>query len=153
MESNISTQKEKLEQKKARLQQQETLLKLRERKARVRHLIEVGGLAVKAEIDHLSTDVLFGAFLSLRQAFEKDDVHINEWRKIGEKAFKVEIQNKLGIILKLPEKPEQEIRNKLRGHNLRWNALRQEWYGLVLDLPQLKQDLVGLKFNIEVIDK
>ena len=63
---DISVQKEKLGQKKVRLQKQEAMLKLKERRARVRHLIEVGGLAVKAGIDTLPSDELLGAFLSIQ---------------------------------------------------------------------------------------
>lgn len=151
MDDIISTQKEKIEQKKARLQQQETLLKLKERKARVRHLIEVGGLVAKANLDHLPSDALLGALLSLRSALEKNDIIIEDWRKTGEKVFKEEVKNKTPIILKLATKPEQDIRNKIRDHSLKWNAIRQEWYGLVQDLPQLKQDLKGVKFDIEIL--
>jgi hypothetical protein len=148
----ISTQKDKIEQKKARLQQQETLLKLKERKARVRHLIEVGGLMAKAKMDHLPSDALLGALLSLRDTLEKDGAVVENWRKVGEKIFKEEVKHRSPIILKLATKPEQAIRNKIRSHNLKWNAIRQEWSGLVQDLPQLKQDLEGIKFDIEVLN-
>jgi len=50
---NVDEQKKKLEQKKSRLAIEETRLKLKERKMRTRHLIEVGGLVVKAKIDNL----------------------------------------------------------------------------------------------------
>ncbi len=147
----ISTQKEKIEQKKARLQQQETSLKLKERKARVRHLIEVGGLVAKANMDHLPSDALLGALLSLRGTLEKDGAIIEDWRKVGEKVFKEEVKSRTPIILKLAVKPEQDVRNKIRSHNLKWNVIRQEWYGLVQDLSQLKQELSGVKFDIEVL--
>ena len=47
----LETQKKKLAQKKNRIAVEETRLRLKERKARTRHLIELGGLVVKAELD------------------------------------------------------------------------------------------------------
>ena len=44
---NVVEQKVRLEQKKNRLLAEETRLKLKERKMRTRHLIEVGGLVTK----------------------------------------------------------------------------------------------------------
>ena len=149
----ISTQKEKLEQKKARLLQQEASIKIKERKNRTRHLIEVGGLAVKAEIEHLPTDALFGAFLSIKDSYTKDPAHIDAWKKIGARAFKLDIKNKIPIILKLAEKPEAEVRNKIRSHNLKWNAIRKEWSGLVENVQKLKEDLGKLKFELEVLER
>ena len=57
---NVDEQKKKLEQKKNRLAVEETRLKLKERKMRTRHLIEVGGLVVRAKIDNLPTNTLYG---------------------------------------------------------------------------------------------
>jgi hypothetical protein len=147
----VSTQKEKLEQKKVRLLQQEASLKIKERKNRTRHLIEVGGLAAKAEIDHLPTNVLYGAFLSLKETYTKDDAHIEVWKKVGDKAFKTELKTKTPIILKLAEKPEPEIRGKIREYNLKWNVIRQEWYGMVEDLAGLKKVLGNLKYELEML--
>ena len=49
---NVVEQKVRLEQKKNRLIAEETRLKLKERKMRTRHLIEVGGLVTKAGLDY-----------------------------------------------------------------------------------------------------
>jgi hypothetical protein len=58
---NVSEQKIKLEQKKNRLMIEETRLKLKERKMRTRHLIEMGGLLIKANLDHLQINTLYAA--------------------------------------------------------------------------------------------
>ena len=64
---NVEEQKKRLEQKKHRLSIEETKLKLKERKARTRHLIENGGLITKAGLDHLPSNALYGALLSLKK--------------------------------------------------------------------------------------
>ncbi|KJV55111.1 conjugal transfer TraD family protein [Orientia chuto str. Dubai] len=45
---------------------EELNLKDKESRMRTRRLIEIGGLAVKAKIDHLPTNSLFGAFIYLK---------------------------------------------------------------------------------------
>ena len=64
--------KKKIKVKKARLQRQEILMQIKERKARTRHLIEIGSIASKSKIDHLSKEMLLGAFLSLGEQRDKD---------------------------------------------------------------------------------
>ena len=64
----VTEQKLRLEQKKNRLIAEETKLKMKERKMRTRHLIEMGGLIVKAELDHLPTNTLYGSLLSLKNS-------------------------------------------------------------------------------------
>ena len=61
--NDLEKKKEVLKLKKSRIEHQERLLKLKERKKRTRVLIEIGGTAAKAKIDHLNTNTLFGAFL------------------------------------------------------------------------------------------
>ena len=60
MQKKVEEQKIKLEQKKNRLAAEEMRLKLKERKARTRHLIELGGLVVKANIHYLPTNTIYG---------------------------------------------------------------------------------------------
>ena len=150
---DIEIQKKKLEQRKAKLQQQETLLKLKERKVRLRHLIEVGGIVAKAEIDHLSSDVLLGACLFIKESIEKDESVLNSWGKLGAEILKNEIKDKVAIILKINVDVDPKIRIVIREAGLKWNTLRKEWYGYISDLSKLKQNLKGLKFNIEVLEK
>ncbi|KJV73650.1 conjugal transfer TraD family protein [Orientia tsutsugamushi str. TA716] len=45
----------------------EVNLKIKERKMRTRRLIEMGGLVAKANLDHLPTNTLFGAIVSLKE--------------------------------------------------------------------------------------
>ena len=80
---NVVEQKVRLEQKKNRLIAEETRLKLKERKMRTRHLIEVGGLVTKAGLDYLPTNTLYGALLSIASSLETNQVIKDEWTKIG----------------------------------------------------------------------
>ncbi len=147
----VTTQKLRLEQKKNRLAIEETKLKLKERKMRTRHLIELGGLIVKAELDHLPTNTLYGSLLSLKDSLTSQSNIKDQWTKTGKTAFDQEQQQKTAVILKLAEKPSLEIRSHIRSHSLKWNHLRNEWYGYVLDIQNLKNGLGDLKYDLQII--
>ncbi|AFC70039.1 conjugal transfer protein TraA [Rickettsia amblyommatis str. GAT-30V] len=74
---NVIKRRLKLEQKKAKIITEEARLKIQARKARTRHLIEIGGLVVKAKLDDLPTNSLLGAFVSL-----KENLSANKKRQI-----------------------------------------------------------------------
>lgn len=152
MTDSILEQKKKIEQKKARLQQQETLLKLKERKARVRNFINLGGLAAKAEIDHLPNEVFLGACMHIKDLIKKDASIIQAWEKTGKEIYDNETSNKIAIILLIDEKIEQKTRSLIRSYGLRWNTLRKEWYGYVSNVEKLKSDLAGIDFNIDIVE-
>lgn len=147
----VTEQKLRLEQKKSRLIAEETKLKLKERKMRTRHLIELGGLIVKAKLDHLPTNTLYGSLLSLKESLTKQSDIEDQWTKIGKTSFDQEQQQKTAVILKLAEKPSLEIRSHIRKHLLKWNHLRNEWYGYVLDVQALKDGLGDLKYELQII--
>jgi hypothetical protein len=148
---NVVEQKIKLEQKKNRLIAEETRLKLKERKMRTRHLIETGGLIVKAELDYLPINTLYGALLSIATSLEKNPVIKDEWTKIGKTKLNQEQQNKTAIILKFEQEPTNEIRKIIRNHGLKWNKFRSEWYGECDDLVSLKHELANIEFKLEEI--
>ena len=146
---NVVDQKVRLEQKKNRLIAEETRLKLKERKMRTRHLIEVGGLVTKAGLDHLPTNTLYGALLSIGESLETN-VAIKEQRtKIGKTKLEEEQTNKHAVILKFEQELSNEIRKVIRNHSLKWNKLRQEWYGYVFNINALKNDLGATLYQIE----
>lgn len=146
--TTVEKRKISLEQKKSRLIQQEMNLKLKERKMRVRSLIENGGLITKAGLDHLSTNALYGALLSLKQSLN-DDV-INQWTVIGQEALQKEQSDKTAIILKLDDQPNPDVKNLIKSHNLKWNSLRKEFYGYVSNLNALKTSLSDLNINFDI---
>ena len=148
---NIVEKKVRLDQKKNRLIAEETRLKLKERKMRTRHLIEIGGLVVKAELDHLPTNTLYGALLSLKNTLAENDAILKQWSSLGKTVLDKDEKSKTAIILKLAERPSSEIRTHLRTHGLRWNRLREEWYGYVANLDSLKQGITSIKHELEII--
>ena len=149
---NVVDQKVRLEQKKNRLIAEETRLKLKERKMRTRHLIEVGGLVTKAGLDYLSTNTLYGALLSIASSLETNQVIKDEWTKIGKTKLDQEQTTKHAVILKFEQEPSSEIRAIVRNHGLKWNKLRCEWYGYVNDLDALKVELSPAAHNLEIIN-
>ncbi len=60
---NVIKRRLKLEQKKTQIITEEARLKIQERKARTRRLIEIGGLVVKAKLDDLPTNSLLVSLL------------------------------------------------------------------------------------------
>ncbi|MGV2433295.1 MAG UNVERIFIED_CONTAM: conjugal transfer protein TraD [Rickettsiaceae bacterium] len=147
----VNEQKAKLEAKKNRLILEENKIKEKERKMRTRHLIEVGGLVVKVGLDHLPTNTLYGALLTLSEKLNQNSSIQDTWTNLGAAAFKSEQKTTTPIILKLKSTPEKNIRDLIRNHNLSWNRLRKEWYGNVHNLDELKKSLENTEYEIEVI--
>ena len=146
---NVVEQKVRLEQKKNRLIAEETRLKLKERKMRTRHLIEVGGLVTKAGLDCLPTNTLYGALLSIAKSLETNGTVKEQWAKIGKAKLGQEQTDKHAVILKFEQEPNDEIRKTIRNHGLKWNKLRLEWYGYCADVNSLKNDLGTILYQIE----
>ncbi len=66
---------------------EEAKLKIQERKTRTRRLIEMGGLVVKAKLDYLPTNSLFGALLSLQHELTSHPNIQDQWTHIGKNIF------------------------------------------------------------------
>jgi len=152
---DIEEQKLKLEQKKNRLVLEETRLKLKEQKMRTRHLIEIGGLIVKAGLDQLPINTLYGALISLNDELKSNDNIRSAWNSKGNAAFNKEKQDKTPVILKFETEPNSDIRDFIRSCGLHYNRFRHEWYGFVNNLKNLKSKLqnCSCKYNIEVIEE
>ncbi|WPY01589.1 Conjugal transfer protein TraD superfamily protein (plasmid) [Candidatus Trichorickettsia mobilis] len=146
---NVVEQKVRLEQKKNRLIAEEIRLKLKERKMRTRHLIGVGGLVTKAGLDYLPTNTLYGALLSIASSLEANQAIKDEWTRLGKAKLDQEQTNKHAVILKFEQEPSSDIRTVIRNHGLKWNKLRQEWYGFIFNVDSLKNDLGSTQYQIE----
>ena len=146
---NVNEQKVRLEQKKNRLIAEETRLKLKERKMRTRRLIEVGGLVTKAGLDYLATNTLYGALLSIASSLAANQSIKDEWTKVGKTKLDQEQTDKHAVILKFEQEPNIEIRKTIRNHGLKWNKLREEWYGYCASVDSLKNDLGATLYQIE----
>ena len=111
---DIEEQKLKLEQKKNRLIAEETRLRLKEQKMRTRHLIEIGGLVVKAGLESLPTNTLYGALISLNDELKNNDSIRSAWTIKGNAAFNKEKKDKTPAILKFETEPNSDIRDFIR---------------------------------------
>lgn len=149
--ADITLKKVKLEQKKSRLIMEEVKLKIQERKHRTRHLIELGGLIVKAQLDSLDSNTLYGALLFLKSSMHGNEQIIKSWTQAGSGAFESEEKTRQPVILTFPAVPELKIRDLIRQHGLRWNALRQEWAGYVTEMQSLKDTLSDMPHKFELI--
>lgn len=97
----------RLEVRKARADMREWVVKRRER---TRHLIELGGLVVKAGLVELTGGdraTLYGAFLSIASKLqgEERDHALALCARRGRRAFETEAQTKSGAMAVLPSPP------------------------------------------------
>lgn len=151
---NVEEQKVKLQQKKNRLAAEEVRFKLKERKMRTRNLIELGGLVVKAKLDHLPVNALYGALLSIEEDLKNNDTIKATWILKGNAAFNEEKQERTAVILKFDQQPSSDIRELIRSHSLMWNRFRSEWYGYMSDISSLEAELKksNYKYDLQIID-
>ena len=148
--NELEKKKEALKLKKSRIEHQERLLKLKERKNRTRVLIEIGGVASKAGIDHLNMNTLLGAFLEIKKK-EKEEGMIKQWTKKGAEALDLDQkENGEPLIVTFVEEPEKKIKTQIRQAGLRWNRFRKEWYGRAKKI-HLEKLLKGKEYRLQVL--
>ena len=130
--STILQKKEFIKQRLDQLKNQEQSLKIKERKFRTRHMIEMGGLVTKASLDHLPHNILFGALLSLQKQLNDPQV-LKQWEYAGGQAFKNEqkIKSTTAVVIKFNTTPSDEIKILLKASSCKWNKIRKEWEGLL----------------------
>ena len=123
----------RLEQQKNRIAQTETKLKLEERKARTRKLIEAGGLVEKSGLIDLEPNALYGALLSLKAAVD-DAGRIAAWKADGGRAFERDIkarqEGKVPLVIALPGVQPLGVTTRLRKLGFRFSKIMQHWEGL-----------------------
>ncbi|KAB2836881.1 MAG: conjugal transfer protein TraD [Caedimonadaceae bacterium] len=144
--SLLQKMEQTLEVKKNRLKQLESHIKNIKRKTRTRRLIELGGLVAKAGLEDLESNALLGGLLHLKQLVTDPKIE-EEFAHQGGKEFAKENQNKSLVIVKFDEKPNNEIRAKIRELGLKWNAIRQEWQGYA-EWQKLDEFLAGYSAEI-----
>lgn len=92
--NNVIQRRLRLEQKKAQIIMAEAKIKVQERKARTRRLIEMGGLVAKAKLDDLPTNSLLGALTFLQNELTGQPNIQDQWTQIGKNIFDQEEKNK-----------------------------------------------------------
>ena len=121
------------EQQKARLADTEAKLKLAEKRARTRRLIETGGLIEKVGLSELATDALYGALLSLRGG-AGNSKQLDQWASAGAEAL-AEDARELDrgcepIVLTFPNALTRDEASDLKTGGFRFNKVLQHWEGL-----------------------
>jgi hypothetical protein len=121
------------EQQKARLAEQEAKLKIAERKARTRRMIEAGGLVEKTGLLNLDANALYGALLSLQDA-AGNKKQVEHWAALGGRAFSREAhargEGREPIVLTFPAALPLAATVTLRAAGFRFNKVLQHWEGL-----------------------
>lgn len=137
---------EKLKAQKAKIEQKEKLIKEKERKMKLRRLIQIGTLAARSEIDHLDDPTLSGAFAQIKEGLKNPEM-IKKWRQDGEQLDKV---NRLPLIVSFAKEPSEELKKVLRNQNFKWVNFRQEWhgYGIKDEIEKLIEPVGG---RVEVV--
>ena len=116
--------------RKARAEQEAARLKLMQRKQRTRHLIEIGGLAVKAGIDELPPAALYDRFMAIA-AEASDKKAVASWERAGSRHFQTEEDSRIVAVAKFASKIEPELAASLRSVGFRWNRYLKQWEGKV----------------------
>ena len=121
------------EQQKNRLAEQEAKLKLDERRARTRRLVEAGALVEKTGLLDLDSNALYGALLSLRDA-AGDKAQAEKWTALGGRAFAREArardEGKEPVLLTFPAPLTKDATAALRAAGFRYSRVLQHWEGL-----------------------
>lgn len=137
-------------ERKARAEQEQARLKIMQRKERTRRLIELGGLAVKAGIDGLSTAALYDRFLAIA-AEAKDPAAVAHWERAGSRHFQKEEDAKVVAVARFVGTIETELAASLRAVGFRWNRLLHQWEGKV-NFAEAKALVEGMGGVIEEVE-
>jgi hypothetical protein len=119
------------EQQKARLAEAEAKLKLAEKKARTRQLIETGTIVEKAGLIDLKTEALYGALLSLKDG-AKTNKQIDQWTSAGLQALSEEAEaaSSEPIIMEFSAELDKQTAADLRSIGFRYNKVLRHWEGM-----------------------
>ena len=150
--TTIEEQKQKLEQKKARMVLEEAKLKIKEEKMRTKSLIAKGSLITKADLDYLPNNALYGGLLFLKKQIKDNENIIAKWIVEGNQQLNLEKKDTKAVILKFEEEPNNDVREFIRSHGLRFNRFRKEWYGNTSRLAELKNSLGKIKYELTIIE-
>ncbi len=119
-------------QRKERVQQREARLKKEEQQERMRRLIELGSLAEKAGIHHLSASALFRCFTNIAND-SSDPVKVAAWESEGQKLLAPATKPLSLAEVRFADKSKltAETKDTLRQLGFRENRLRESWEGRV----------------------
>ena len=127
----LQEDRKKLGQAQARLQHQEILLQIKERKARISNFIRIGEMMERCKISLVDHKVLAGGFLFIQESL-KNQAIMAEWGRKGEPYVQKSLRPKkkpdlLQIILR--KDPPAEIRRSLWEHGFTCENTARIWEG------------------------
>lgn len=126
-----------------------------ERKERTRKLINMGGLIVKAELEVLPSNTLYGGLLTLRNQLigkNREEMYevIDQWTYLGKQQFEKEMRKGDCVALRFNVIPPRDMLDKLKALGLKWNGLRKEWEGTVSSIDTLKTELGSADYSLQI---
>lgn len=122
----ILSEKEKLAQTRARLEKRQKIINEKERKIKLKKVIELGDLIVKAGLDDLDREVLLGALLEIKE-LSTNKGGVKKWTEKWNAWMNLNRPQRL--IISFEGESSAEIINILRSRKFKWNPFRHEWYG------------------------
>ncbi len=120
-------------------------------KASTRNKIELGGLVIKAKLNKLKSNELYGALLHIANELDVNPNIVEKFKALGADAFQKENINKTPITLKFPTQPGVEVRKIIRESGLRWNKLRAEWEGYA-ELDKLQNVIKNIDHTLTKVN-
>lgn len=137
------------EQKKARLADIESRLKLAEKRAHTRRIYAVASLLEKCGLLQEDDETLYGAFLETCEGMKDAKVR-GQWRLTGSQALedetRTEQQGREPIVLTFPTPPAREMASRLKEAGFRYNKILQHWEGVARfeDAEQIASSCAGV---------
>ena len=145
-EEQLTLEKEKIDQIKARLEKKQRVINSKERKIKLKKVLELGDLIIKAGLENMESETLFGALLEIKDQSANPNT-VKKWTANGSEWIKLDQQKRL--IVSIKTETSENIREILKARKFRWNAFRQEWYGF--GHKEELQSALG-KENAEIIE-
>lgn len=126
-EDLIISEKERLAETRARLGKKQKLINEKERKIKLKNLIELGDLITKAALEDFDHKILLGALLEIKES-SKEPINIKKWE---EKQNEWLISNRSQrLIISFERDVSENEQTILRTRKFKWNPYRKEWYGI-----------------------
>jgi len=136
-----------VDEKKRVLKKMEKSIRDTERKISQKKINSIGKLAVKAKLDEIDLEILYGAFVDISIKIS-DDSYKSSCLELARKQQHPLNGNRVAISFNKP--PSLEIKEQLKNLSFKWNRFRGEFYG-TCEQTTLSNILKDVEHKIEVI--
>lgn len=151
MPSVLEKEKQKLEEQKKKFLVQEAIIKEKEKKLQFKRAIEIGKLAIKANLDKCDSKALLGAFLEIANQL-KNSNQTKIWEERASGFLNNQNQaatQKFSISFK--DKPSKEVLKELKSHKAVWNRYRNEFY-MKGNIEHIQKLLSNFDISIQLLE-